>query len=208
MNSKYGYNVLKGGEEPPLGSHKKLSDEDIVIIQQLLIDNNTDLESIYNKYNKISKSQITRINNGKAWYNSNLDYPLRAPENLIGKELANQIINDLKYTKLSQKEIGKKYQVSRTCITAINLGKVHTYLQKDEIYPIRCNKMTDTPIDYDETIIHIIEDLKRNDLTGREISKKYNVSEFIISSINVGRTKKYILYSENYPIRKHRIKNK
>ena len=68
-----------------------------------------------------SRSAIERINRGIIWNDDNLEYPIR-PTNTqnFSKERADKIKYDLMHTNLTQIEIGKKYGVGRTTITAIN----------------------------------------------------------------------------------------
>ena len=79
---------------------------------------------------------ITRINKGLMWHDDSLKYPIRKELTLgFNKDRALNIIYDLKYTKLTQKEIAEKYGVGRTAVTSINNGKNH---HQDGIeYPIR-----------------------------------------------------------------------
>lgn len=58
---------------------------------------------------------IGRINQGKSYFNNNLNYPIRKKDNKAGfhneatknKEIYAKIINLLKTTKLSREEIAK-----------------------------------------------------------------------------------------------------
>ena len=68
-----GYNVTKGGKQSI--RFIKLSDADVASIQNLLLAGELSFAEIANKYN-VSKKLISRINNGRAWYNSKLTYPL------------------------------------------------------------------------------------------------------------------------------------
>ena len=136
-NANYGYNILSGGENPPIGSHKSLSKAEVKDIIEMLKDKNISLDFICEKYNKITRGQINKINVGKAWKDKNLEYPLREGDNVIGQEIANKVIFALKYSNKLQKEIAKENNISRTCVTAINLGKVKSYYDINEKYPIR-----------------------------------------------------------------------
>ena len=135
----YGYNLAKGGEEPPLltgESHpsakisKKLAEK----IQQELLNYNLQLNYII-KINKVTRDIVRHINDGRTWRNDNFNYPLRLTETELNEIKAKEVIRLLSETKLSQKEIGQKVGWSRSAITMINIGKNHH--QEDINYPIR-----------------------------------------------------------------------
>jgi predicted DNA-binding protein YlxM (UPF0122 family) len=58
----------------------------------------------------------------------------------------------------------------------------------------------------DKTVLLIINTLKENKLSDREIAKKYNTTDNIVSDINHGLT--HIIFGEKYPIRVKRGKQK
>ena len=134
---KYGYNILNGGENPPVGSHRALSDIDVMNIINMLQDKTVSFDFICTKYNMISKGQINKINRGKSWKDNNLKYPLRENDDVIGIEIAQKVVEELKHTNKTQKIIAKENGISRTCVTAINLGKVELYKILSITYPIR-----------------------------------------------------------------------
>lgn len=138
-----GYNMTPGGEEPPVfhGEEHHLathSQKEVDIVINLIKNTKLSFRQIA-KQSNYDISSIERINKGELWFNQNLNYPLRK-ENTQAflKERAKNIIYDLQNTTLTQKEIAKKYSVSRTTVTAINNGQNH----KDNLisYPIRSNK--------------------------------------------------------------------
>ena len=106
----------------------------------MLYNKEIPLNDIYSKYNKITIGEIRRINSGKNFHNDKLKYPLREPDDIIGVKTAKFIIYDLKCTNMTQKEIAHKYHISRTCVTAINNGKVNTYRYLCNQYPIRTGR--------------------------------------------------------------------
>lgn len=136
-----GYNIEPGGEEPPLniGENSPYAEhtaQQIKEIKELLKNTDTSFEELSQKYN-YSVSSILKINNGKIWFNQNDIYPLRVDKRnkKYYSERALLIIDDLLNTKLTQKEISKKYGVSRSCITMINIGENNK--QPDLTYPLR-----------------------------------------------------------------------
>ena len=85
----------------------------------------------------ISVPHLSQINTGKRHHDDKEVYPLNSMTQ--GRLLSNQdieeIIDFLKNTKLSQKIIGEKFNVTQTCISQINLGK--SYKNNNLDYPIR-----------------------------------------------------------------------
>lgn len=133
-----GYNMIDGGTEPPhfVGEDHplaKLSWSSVNEIKTLLIDDNILMKEIASRYN-ISIDQIYRINTGESWSKSNEKYPLRKKNRLEQEEL-DAIIWYLQNTQITQKDIGKLFNRTRTAITAINNGA--NYFDSSINYPIR-----------------------------------------------------------------------
>ena len=115
-NESCGYNILEGGENPPVRAHSTLSVEDVKQIQNMFI-NGYALDDICDKFPLVTRGQINKINTGAVWYDELLNYPLKKDnDNEIGTEIANSIIYDLLNTNITQREIAKKYGISRTCV--------------------------------------------------------------------------------------------
>lgn len=197
----YGYNILDGGENPPVRASAVLSLTEVKDIQNMFLSGCT-LDDICEAFPSVTRGQISKINNGKAWRDDSLEYPLKKDnDNEIGEELANLIINDLCNTTITQKEIAKKYNVSRTCVTAINNGSVQKYYNELYTYPLRkptyyidvCNDL--------ELFDKIIYDIKYTNISVKQIAKKYNIGYNMIKQINYG-TGKYFRNDVEYPIRK------
>ena len=130
-----GYNVLSGGEEPPHNHNgAKITEQQAVLIQKDLLDWRIQRRTIVKKYN-ITQDMIRHIIDGSAWYNDNLTYPLRPTEKEINNWRAEQVIDMLKNTTLSQKEIGQNVGWNKSAVTMINIGK--NYHKDDLDYPIR-----------------------------------------------------------------------
>lgn len=112
------------------------------------------------------------------------------------EEILDLIINDLQNTKMSYKEIAKKYNIDNdVLICRINTG---TCYKKDNlIYPIR-KERADAIIN-EQQVKEIKQLLKTSCLSFSEIANKYNISQSYIREINVGKLKKDI--NEKYPIR-------
>lgn len=136
-----GYNVEPGGEEPPLNTgenspYAEHTKQQIEEIKELLKNTDISFEELAKKYN-YSVSSILKINNGKIWFNQDNTYPLRVDKRnkKYYSERALLIIDDLLNTTLTQKEIAKKYGVSRSCVTMINIGENNR--QSGLTYPLR-----------------------------------------------------------------------
>lgn len=145
----WGYNMTPGGEEPP---HFKGEEhhyathtfEDIEKIIYLLKDTNLSIKEIANTFH-YHRGSIERINTGKLWNLDDIDYPIRKETTKdFKKERAAHIKEDLLYTNLTQKEIGEKYGVGRTTITAINNGQ--NYFDDTLDYPLRKVNQQSKPI--------------------------------------------------------------
>lgn len=147
--NSWGYNMTAGGEEPPHPTGEKHhyamhNLQDIEKIIYLLKNTKLSVLEIAKTFN-YSRSAIERINNGIIWHNDDLEYPIRKEINKNFKiERANLIKNDLLNSNLTQKEIGEKYNVGRTTVTAINQGQ--NFFDESLDYPLRKNNQQSKPI--------------------------------------------------------------
>lgn len=73
-NPNFGYNLTDGGEHAITFS--KLTYEEVIKIQKLLLYTKISQQLIANEYN-VSQRSISSINTGQTWYNKELKYPLR-----------------------------------------------------------------------------------------------------------------------------------
>lgn len=127
-----GFNQTPGGKAP---KYIKFDKEIIELAKQMLKDkfsfNDIATET------GISVPHLSQINTGKRHHNDKENYPLNSMT--CGRLLSNQDIEEitelLKNTKISQKVIGEKFNVTQTCISQINLGK--SYKNDSLDYPIR-----------------------------------------------------------------------
>lgn len=144
-----GYNVTEGGDAPPVMCGEfhpmcKHSKDEIQQIQHLLKNTNNSFIEIAEQFN-YNPTSINRINLGQLWYDEAIVYPIRKENTRqFKKERMENIIQDLLYTSLTQKEIAIKYSVSRTTITAINRGQ--NFYQDNINYPIRKQDQHSKPI--------------------------------------------------------------
>lgn len=135
----YGYNIRPGGEEPPHYSGEdnnfaKISEATARKVQEQAQNWLIPRPTIVHE-NNITFDIFRHINDGTSWHRNDLIYPLRPGENEINEWKADQVIEMLKNTKLSQKEIGQHVGWGRSAITMINIGKNH--YRETESYPIR-----------------------------------------------------------------------
>lgn len=115
------------------------SPEEMYEIQQDIISGIT-YKEISNKWN-ISVGMISLINNGKQWYNNNLNYPLCIKGSSKLHNLNTWVKNvqkDLMNSDLELTEIAKKYQKAYSTIKKINSGSSHR--NNNYKYPLTSNR--------------------------------------------------------------------
>lgn len=135
----YGYNIVPGGEEPPhhFGEDNpfaKIDNETAENIKKDLQNWDITRKQIIQKYH-VTNDIIRHINEGTSWYDEKLNYPLRPNETELLNKKVDKVIDLLKNTNLSQKEIGRLVGWNRSAITMINIGK--NYHRDNLEYPIR-----------------------------------------------------------------------
>lgn len=119
------------------------------------------------------------------------------PRNTLSDLTLLNIIKDLKESKMSDREIARKYNTTDKIVADVNHGYAH---KKDNIsYPIRrkigLQKLSVAQAD------EIIELLKNTTMSYQELANKYGISKGVIYHINKGLT----FHDDNriYPIRKY-----
>ena len=112
----------------------KFSEKEFLEIVDLLINSKISLKEISIKFN-CSQTTISKINNGKCYYNKNYNYPLRKTTKALSEEKIEIIYNELKNTNKSMKQIAEELGVGRSTIERINSGKTHRI--ENYFYPIR-----------------------------------------------------------------------
>lgn len=130
----------KSGIKKGLQNHlTKFNQNDLDEIYDLLINHNEYSLQEIAKMKNVSYATISNINRGIRYAQENYSYPLRSKQKNANFKLSEQqiieIYNKLKYTKQSQKSIGKEYNVSQDTIIRINKGIY--YIHNDWEYPIR-----------------------------------------------------------------------
>lgn len=130
------YNITKGGEEPPtfVGENHpmcKFTDAQRDEVISYLINSSLSHVKIAEK-TKTTTDFVENINLGKR-PKKGCTYPIRKGNYI--DNIKDDIIFDLQNSKLYQREIAKKYGISRSCVTMINIGK--NKYNKNISYPIR-----------------------------------------------------------------------
>ena len=203
-----GYNILEGGNEPPLFKgieHPEAKIKTNIELEKIVSDlrfTKNSIRNIAKKFN-VSPSCVSDINLGNTYYNSNIEYPLRKNPNPAGKltqEDIEEIIYTLKFSYSSYEDIGKRYGVEGRAISRINSG---TYHKQDDIsYPIRQYRATKNAgqLTYHQ-VSEIIELISTTKVSLRQIALQYNVAPNIIIGIKNGSTKMYRRDNLIYPLR-------
>lgn len=141
-----GYNILKGGDEPPY--HKgethhntNLTQEQVDNLIEELCHSNKPMSQITKDYN-INYRILRHINYGEAWYNNEYKYPLKLNDDRNFFENQSEevflIKKLLQKSSCSMEQIGKYFGTNRKTIERINSGKTHNYLSTS--YPIRTKR--------------------------------------------------------------------
>lgn len=204
-----GYNILQGGEAPPVKKgiqHSNATIKDENVLQDLkrdLKETNLSYEKLAKKY-CTNKKTILRINNGISYASLNEDYPLRKKKNVNGKlteEMVDEIIDILKFSYRQYGNISKQYGVAVKAIQDINSGETH--YKNDIDYPIRKYKNSGQPALTYEQVTEVINLLKETNTSKREIARRFGLkSHNTINAIDSGSALRYRREGEKYPLRK------
>lgn len=210
-NSLYpnGYNILNGGDEPPVYyaiDHPFASIKDINEVRQIkdeLRNTSMSLSEIAKQHN-ISKRTVLRINQGIHYEEIDETYPIRTQPNLNGilsNEQIAEIIEILRYSYRQYEDIAKQYNVSISTIKQINSGNCHPL---DGVrYPIRKYKNSGKPACTYQQVTEISDLLINTDISCNQIAKVYHVDLQTVYIINNGNAKRYRRDELHYPLRKH-----
>ena len=217
LDENKGYNLTPGGDGASPGINNfsaKLNQESLDQIYDLLLNSNYYIYQIAELF-LISSEAISRINNGKSYFNKALNYPLRENTkfkkgHFVEKGCKNHLskLNEiqideiyklLELSNLSLQQIAQQYNISYTIISMINRGL--RYNKNNYSYPIRKRNKGNEKIDKD-TLTLILNDIENSKISLAKIAEKYMVSKDTIYRINKGET----YYQENitYPLRKNK----
>lgn len=192
-----GYNISLGG-----GGYKKEIPDKIIELQKDIINSSYTFKELSEKY-EIDITTISKINNGKIYFNDTLTYPLRSKKKCHSQVLSENEINKIRFElknnyKKSMLEISEEYHTNISIIQRINKG-VSPYKNSNYVYPIKDKNKNFCKFTLTE-VLEIISLLKNTNLTQIDIAKKFNCNRKIIGQINSGQ--KYYIKEIEYPIRK------
>lgn len=201
-----GYNILHGGENPPIrrgfdNNKCKFTPEDINEIKKLLEKYDIPMKDIASAY-KVSYRTISNINSGKTYKNDKSDYPIRKINcsgeiyNQPNKNIVIMVSNEILNTEIPLGQIALKFNLSYKQVSNINNGYYERYKLPGFTYPIRDTKKIDI-----NTAKKIRADLLSGILSKNKIASKYNVSYSVVSNINSGRD--WFDKDLVYPLKKH-----
>lgn len=185
-----GYNTTPGGDGEGYGGI--LSDEEVEGICCLLEDNRIPQTMIAIEYG-VSQALISNINCGLRYKDSKRIYPIRKNYK-SGLGDYETLVQLLKTTVLSFREIAERLNIAESSVKKINYGK----MQHDDniTYPIR---------KFDTRVINLIEkELIYSSMSIEDIAKKHNKTVRYITNINQGKNNKKDLLENlyGYPLRK------
>lgn len=211
-NSSIGYNATVGGDGGMVSS--KLSEKDVNEIKMILSDeeNITSLNKIAKQFN-VTITTIRAVNDGKAWFDNSLSYPIRKYDSKtlgIDRKIYKKIVNDLLNSDLQINEIAKNNDVNTSCVYDINYGR-NCYNGENNYYkniysgdfPIR---KIDNKVEYDfnKAFYEVLFTNKSISQIERELNIHFNGLRYIV----LGKRRREL--TENYivPMRKHLEENK
>ena len=203
-----GYNVLHGGDEPPVHfatEHPLSSFMDatqVTLLKQDLKTSAMSLSEIARKYG-ISKRTVLRVNQGLHYEVLGEEYPIRRIPNKNGKlsdEQVEEIVEILQHTYRQYADIAKQYDISISAVKQINSGDCHPLSCIS--YPIRSYKNSGTPACTYDQVTEIGDLLMNTDISCGQLAKIFNVDLQTIYIINNGNAKRYRRDELNYPLRK------
>lgn len=210
-----GYNLTLGGDGASPGifnNSAKLNQEKLNELIKDLIDNVIFIKVLSKKYG-LSAEAISDINQGKRYYNKNLSYPLRKDTKFTSEQMKNitgvnkgsskfsleeitEIVDLLKNSSFSFKEIAKQFNCSYATISNINNGKHYPDISNS--YPIR-KKRKATKLSK-EDIAKICDLIQNTNISFVKIAKDFNISDSTVGRINSG--KYHFDENKEYPLRK------
>lgn len=173
------YNIKDGGEEPPTYHGEEsgcciYSDKQVEDVTNLILNTNYNFNEIGKKTNT-NGDFARKVNEGHRKILKENMYPIRTETHF--DKISKLVIEDLKNTTKTQKEIAKQYGVARSMVTMINIGQ--NRFDKNLDYPIRRQGVKQTPIELKEKIY---KELLNGEIPYR-LYKKYKVNMPLIYSM-------------------------
>ena len=159
----------------------------------------------------VSVTNISNISLGKIHrYLDDTEYPLnkKAYVHLDFWTVAS-VVDLLKSTSLTDKEIAEKLCISRRSVNNINRGVYNLEKLRElgiDTFPIRIPKLK--TVEYKDTIVNVINDIVNTNETLVSIARKYNLTPSVVGNINRGLSYKkeaIELGYNSYPLRPKKI---
>lgn len=215
LNKEKGYNFLDKGDVSRRrgveNSNASIDENQLKTIIDLLCNNyELSYQDIAKKVGA-SLNVVQRINWGKAYVNSNLQYPLRKPNThfstkknvedyFVDKDKLIELKEDLKWSWwLSvEKDLVNKYDIPLNIMHEINTGKKFEDIGEYN-YPIRNKNIRNKNNLSKEDIEKLLFLLRTTDISMTNLGKEFNFGRAVISNINHGIA--YPIKGYNYPAR-------
>lgn len=155
----------------------------------------------------VDMSQVSEMNQGRIHAFEGETYPLRSGKNknVLKKETVERVIDDLLHSELSKTEIARKYNMSKSSITAINNGI--SFYHNDLVYPLRPHSNNDLSRVKKLTIPEVEEVerlLRTSNVSMRRIAEMFGCTLTTVQHINTGSIVAYRNPDYTYPARFHR----
>lgn len=202
-----GYNLTKGGQ---WGTSSQLIYGSIEEeIKSLVKNSNYSFKQIGDMYG-VSSSCISNINNGKTFFEEDIEYPIRktARRTILNPSIVDTIVKMLQDNEKSIEEIASIMNISSFTIGDINRGR-NSQCPKNISYPIRKAIKQNTysnRIDQ-EQVKAICYQLIFTNNTIETISKQYDLGKNTVGDISRGIAWKEITNQFKLPIRKNKMEN-
>lgn len=180
-----GYNLLPGGEEPPILKGDKNpatthEEEWVDALVERIAETKDSFREIAIDFN-CAVSTVERINRGELRARENLTYPIRKKK--LNKEDLTFIVYSLKETELSIKEIADLVHIKNNRVQELNRGKTYSFLSPK--HPIREYKNEhNLGSNQIKTIKKILKNACFDDL--KTISKEVGFDCLRIYLVNIG----------------------
>lgn len=171
------------------------------LVYSLKYEKDKTLKQIAKEY-KIDCSELSEINQGRVHRVDWLKYPIRKGKVAFRIEpYVDEVIHMLKDKTIPQKDIAEKYNVSKSIISQINLGR--SYRRDNETYPIRENyEGKKMKLELSPDMVDLLESyLVNTSRSMRDIANEFEVDVATIMSFNIGAIKKYRKENIKYPLR-------
>lgn len=196
-----GYNYTPGGSniQGENNPNSKINETTAKLIITDLINTTLTYQQIADKYNT-TYSTISNINYCSCWsYLHNYQYNIRKESGItlteiyskITKEQASQIIDLLKNTQLTYREIGQQFNIPKGVVCSINTcktwNKLHNFNQNIRAESLNKKRKMNNNLTEQE-VLQIIELLKNSSQTYVDIGRQFGVSDRTITDINLCHT--------------------